>query len=1579
MLNSKLIENLVKSKAAAKDANLQEFIRSFYSHSELSDLGQGGEVELEAIAVQVFEFFKKRELKKPKIELHNPNDQQQSPRTYLMLLNDDKPFLVDSVNAELSRFGLKIHKIFHPVMNVVRDKAGKFVAFDKKGTEESLIFIEMTHVQAGRPSNEVVAALLDSIQSVYLAVDDWRDMVAKANELKLSLQHAKANKDVAEADDFLAWLSDNHFTFLSYVEYQPNKSGDFIEVAESRLGLAKRSKGKIVTPRAVEALAKTSELLEVIKSDEKAIVHRSVYMDQIGVKKFNSKGEVVAQGWLSGLFASSAYYQSTDIIPLIRQKVKYILGSSGFANGSHAGKIAKFVLDSYPRDEIFQASQQELQQNVLSIVDHIKRPRVGLYLREDKYNRFITCLIYVPKEKFDTNLRYRLQDILQEELGAVVTEYYTQISDSPLSRLYLIMTPNAATGFAKYSYEKLKRKVTEAANVWSDSLQGSLFAMFGSREGERLYAKYENAFPTSYRAIFQVNNAVHDIKKIEECIASGELEVEIYQESSDHGNELKLKGFNPRERQALSDIVPVLENVGLRVIEEKPFIITPAGCEPVILREFETQTSNGKAIKIAEVKQVFEDALKKIANQKVENDSLNKLALFARLAWRDIVILRAYSKYIKQLGIAPSLLAIQDALTKNSELSLLIVQQFHALFGAKPSKAEFEKLQKQLQEGLKNVDNLTEDFIIRAMAEAVAATLRTNFLQADKAGNFKDYISFKLRSSEISFMPKPTPFAEIFVYSPEVEGIHLRGGAVARGGLRWSDRNDDFRTEVLGLMKAQMVKNSVIVPTGSKGGFVCKKPLPLDRDARQNAGIAAYKTFLSGLLDITDNLVNGKVVPPKQVVRRDGDDPYLVVAADKGTATFSDIANGLSQEYGFWLDDAFASGGSVGYDHKAMGITAKGGWVSVERHFRELGLDTRTQNFTVAGIGDMAGDVFGNGMLLSEHICLVAAFNHMHIFIDPTPNAKKSFEERKRMFALPRSSWEDYNKKLISEGGGIFNRSAKTIALTPQICKALSISEKTKELAPDALIKAILTAPVDLLWNGGIGTYVKAKGENNAQVGDKANDQLRINGEDLCCRVVGEGGNLGFTQLGRIEFAKKGGKINTDAIDNSAGVDCSDHEVNIKIALAKAVEDKKLTTSERNKLLEQMTDEVAKLVLRDNYLQTQAISIAEQLGVELVEPQLSLIKKLEKDGALDRELEFLPSDDEFAERKQQGKGLSRPELAVLLSYSKIDLYSKILASKLPDEPYYTQDLISYFPENLQKKFTKYLENHQLKREIIATSVTNSLINRTNSTFLHSIAKDTGMEACDIARAYTVARDAFGLRKLWREIEALDGKVPFAMQAKMLTSISSFIDTMTLWFLNNLPQPISVEAAIAQFAAEITEFEKSLKKILPKKIQEKIDTNVAKFVADGVPAELAQKVAALNVLASACDVVLVAKEGKMPLSTVAKLYFEVGNILQLSWLRDEASAQNAGSYWERLAMKNVVISLYEQQRRIATHVIKSACKVSKGEVKCDDAVVAWQDTNSKELERHARMLEELKAAGEMSIAMLVSAVRRIEAI
>ena len=1572
--NSKSNSTKIKAvKGHSAPASCEQFTKSFYPHNGPSVTARE---DMERKASETYEFISKRTNGKPKIEIAKGKSSDNKPRTVLKILNNDKTFLVDSVLAEVSRLGYKVYEIYHPVVKAVRDKNGRLQEFNAKtGKAESVIYLEISYIENPVGLDSLKKNLESVLKALYFAVDDWRGMLVKVDETVKTLHQARKHFSVDQVDetmDFLKWLADDHFTFLGYAEYETH--GKKLKlIPNSCLGVSRPEAAQEGNSSVKEGdLSNPHELLDITKSDFKAIVHRSVYMDHIGVKKFDAKGKVIGERRFLGLFASSAYYQSTSTIPVIRQKVKYVREKSGFARGGHSAKIVQFILDSYPRDEIFQSTADELLKNTLSILELTERPNVGLYIRRDNSDRFLSCLIYVPKEKFDTALRFKIQKILEKNLDGKVAEYYTSITDSPLSRLHLIIKPNNA--ISKYNIEELRGKIAEVSNLWGDELLNALSA---NANGESLFTKYENAFPKDYTAIYNSRHAAHDILKIEETLQSNQLQVEFYQHNEgDNSASYHLKTYTPGESIALSDVLPILENFGLRVISEKPFFVEPHNNDKtafigVGISDFEVVPMNGQPIEFDVSKEILETAFKKAVLGEVENDSLNKLVLYANLPWRDVVVLRAYTRYLRQAGLALGLNFFIDALTAQANLTNLLVRLFYAYFDPKAKSKKPEAIIEEIEKDLATVSNLNEDRAIRRLNETIQSTIRTNFFQTTDLGANKDYVSFKLDSRKVPDLPLPRPLYEVFVYSPNVEGIHLRGGMVARGGLRWSDRFEDFRTEILGLMKAQMVKNSVIVPVGSKGGFIVKGDVPEDRDAKLKQGIECYKTFLRGVLDVTDNIVKGKVVPPKDVIRRDGDDPYLVVAADKGTATFSDIANGISEEYNFWLGDAFASGGSAGYDHKKMGITAKGGWISVQRHFRELGIDVQEQDHTCIGIGDMSGDVFGNGLLLSEHTRLVAAFNHMHIFIDPHPPTEDAFKERKRLFNLARSGWDDYDKKLISPGGGVFKRSEKSIKLTPEIKTLLQVQDNS--LSPDELIRTILKAPVDLLWNGGIGTYVKAESENARDVGDKTNDNLRINGKELRARVVGEGGNLGFTQLGRIEYAFSGGRINTDAIDNSAGVDTSDHEVNIKIPLQAAIEKKKLTLANRNKLLVKMTDEVAELVLRDNYLQTQAISIAETKGASGNEARASLMRTLEESGLLKRKIEFLPSDEEISRRTALKQSFTRPEISVLLAYSKIWLYNQLVESKLPDEDYFKEDLLRYFPKELHKKYAHELHNHKLRREIIATYVTNSIVNRAGSTFFTTIIRDSGMKAEDIASAYVVTRDAFNLRDIWKDIENLDAKVDAKIQYEMFLTIGTFIERQTMWFLRNAPLPLNVEKTIQQFKPDIEKFSANIDRLENDYIAEKIEENKNRLVQFKVPEKLAKRVASLRAIIAACDVALISQTSKIPLTVIGNIYFQIGQRLSFNWLRTTAFEMPTDNYWQRLASKNLIDSLFEQQRRIAREITSHAGKNGAAEA----ALKSWEEENADNLARHDKMVAELQKTDKFDLAMLIAAVRRIE--
>ncbi|MEQ1788972.1 MAG: NAD-glutamate dehydrogenase, partial [Rickettsiales bacterium] len=1320
---------------------------------------------------------------------------------------------------------------------------------------------------------------------------------------------------------------------LGYAEYQffDEKGKESLSVLpESKLGVLRVNDE--IAPRGLESLPPeirhfllVPQLIEITKSNRRSPVHRCVPMDYVGLKHFDENGKVIGEIRFLGLFTSNVYYQSTESIPLVRHKISRVLERSNFELESHDGKSLKTILEFLPRDEIFQMSDDDMFEISMGILALEAKPTVRIFARRDVFERFISFMVFVPRERFSTELRRQIQEIIERNYNGVTSSFSTQINEAPLARLTLIIrtTPNY---IPQVSLADVEQEIAKCAYLWADLLMDSLALKHGEIKAQKLSHVYGNAFPQSYINRYNSTAAVHDIDKIEQALENSGLSLELFHNHQEGEHIYHLKIYSPNEEIALSDILPMLENAGFRVIEEHPFLIKLQTGEAVWIRDFQLQHVSVAEINFQEIKPLLEETLLKVWRLEMENDCFNALILKAGLNWRQVVLVRAYAKYLKQAGFVHGQNVISQAFAEHPQIVKNIVAYFEERFdpSSKQNTSEFN-----FEEQLSEVSSAVHDRILRRYIEVIGATLRTNYFQ-EKA----KVLSFKFDSALVPELPKPLPFAEIFVYSVRVEGIHLRGGKVARGGLRWSDRPDDFRTEVLGLMKAQMVKNTVIVPVGSKGGFVIKQA-PATRDKFQEEGKACYKLYLGGLLDITDNIIDGKIVPPANTKRHDGDDPYLVVAADKGTASFSDIANSVSADYNFWMGDAFASGGSVGYDHKKMAITAKGAFISVHRHFAEMGVNIDNEPFTVVGIGDMAGDVFGNGMLLSKNIRLVSAFNHLHIFIDPTPDEKTSFVERERLFNLPRSNWTDYDKNLLSKGGEIYERSAKKITISSEAQTALGLTKAT--LTPDELIRAIILAPVDLLWNGGIGTYVKAQDETDEQVGDRANNAVRVNGQELRCKIIGEGGNLGCTQKGRIEYARNGGRINTDAIDNSAGVDCSDHEVNIKIAFSHELASKKLTLEKRDSLLAFMTDEVSELVLKDNILQTQAITIEQMRGVKLLDSQTRLIYELEKQGLLDRAIEFLPNDKQLSDLKIAGLGLTRPELAVLLSYSKMARYKSLLDSDLPDDEYFISDLKQYFPKAMREEFLTSIVSHPLKREIVATVITNDIVNYAGTSFTFNMALDLSVSMRDVTAAYIIVRDLFDLPDIWQKIEA---QMLVGTTTDLITSVQKFLERSIFWVLRNMPLPLKVSEIIKDFAPAIAQIKAEL----------------------GVNAQ-----DNLEQMLSTFDIITVARETKKSLAEVAKIYGEIGSQMKLDLLLAGTRNLEVDSHFERLAAQAMLGDLYVEQRRIATLVI------ALGQTLKD-----WQKERADVSARFDNFIIESHAAESLNLPKLMVALRHLRA-
>jgi glutamate dehydrogenase len=1573
---------------------LAAFIDQYFGQVDPEDLAERETADLYGAALSHWHFARKREPGQARVRAFNPSVAEhgwQSTHTVIEIVNDDMPFLVDSVTMEVNRNGLTLHLIVHPLVDVQRDAAGQLQGLAKPGSgaRESFMHVEVDRVPEPARLEALVADIERVLGDVRAAVADWAAMRERALSIVQQIEASPPPLPPGEVDEglaFLRWLAGNHFTFLGCRSHTLSgpAGGDAVGVVPgSGLGILRDEHALDVVPTyntlppEVRAFARRPELLVVTKSTARSTVHRPGYLDYVAVKRFDASGAVIGEDRFLGLFTSTAYSANPADIPLLRRKVAEVSSRAGLAPGSHADKALDNILATYPRDELFQTSADELLATATGILHLGDRQRFRLFVRRDPFERFLSCLIYVPREHYTTELRQKWQAILLKAFNGIGSEFNVSLSESVLARIQITVrtTPGQIPAF---DVRDIEDRLVAAARRWDDDLKTALVEAGGEARGIALLRQFQGAFPAGYREEFPARAAVADIEMMAALTAERPFAMSLYRPLEAAHGTLRFKLLRLAEPLTLSVSLPMLEHLGMKVLDEHPHRVTPDGGPPVWVHDFGLQAPEGSELEVDGLHQVFEDAFAAVLKGEVENDDFNRLVVAARLPAEQIVVLRAYARYMRQIGFALSQAFVESTLVAHAGIARSLVELFLARFdpaGGADAEARATAAASNVESALEQVANLSEDRVLRQILGLIRATVRTNYWRRNAQGQRRSFLSFKFDSSQVPGLPAPKPMFEIFVYSTRFEGVHLRGGKVARGGLRWSDRPEDFRTEVLGLVKAQMVKNTVIVPVGSKGGFVLKKAPPAtDRDAYMKEGVACYQDYLRGLLDVTDNLVNGQIVPPPDVRRHDPDDPYLVVAADKGTATFSDYANAISKEYGHWLGDAFASGGSIGYDHKAMGITARGAWESVKRHFRELGVNTQAQDFTVVGIGDMSGDVFGNGMLLSRHIRLLAAFDHRHIFLDPNPDAASSFLERERMFKLPRSSWADYDTKLISAGGGIHPRSAKSIALTPEVRGILGVDAPT--MTPTELVNAILKAPVDLIYNGGIGTYVKASDETHAQVGDRANDALRVDGRELRCKVFAEGGNLGCTQRGRIEFALAGGRINTDAIDNSAGVDTSDHEVNIKILVGLAVSEGELTEKQRNALLPEMTDDVAALVLRDNVFQTQVLSVTGHIAPQLLDAQTRFMQFLEKAGRLNRAIEFLPDDAEVAERRAAGLGLTAPERAVLLAYSKMWLYDEVLASPLPDDPWVATALERYFPQQLRTRFAGYMPRHPLKREIIATHVINSMLNRVGSTFVHRLAETTGARPFEIVRAYLISREIFGIVSLWSAIEALDNVVADAVQSHMLIDLSRQLERGTKWFLRSKRLGEDMAATIGHFTPGVEAVRARLPVLLEDAERTRVDEAIARYVGQGVPKELAERVVNFSALFSTLDIAEVAANAKQPVEPVAAIYFDVTAKLGIAWLRERIAALPGDQHWQMLAKGAMLDDLSSLQRGITSSVL-SAGAANPAEPAA--LVSAWAQDNARALERASQLMAELRAVPTADAAMLSVALRELRAL
>lgn len=1583
------LQQTLKSLPKNAGSDVKNFVTSFYGRIPEKDLQALAANKVARIALHHFDAGKKRKKGTHCVDVYNSKDYA---GTVVSIVMEDRPFMIDSVVAEIVRQGYLINDLIYPLLYVERDASGKLKTISDqpgaKSVAEGHIHIELRSQLTDIQCEELGMGISGVLDDINFATRDWIPMREKLREAQAELSRSpKQYNDqlIEELQAFLEYLYNNNFTLLGFRQYKfTQKDGKVTSqtVKGSSLGLLSDDVSPVYVNEARKGLTQSQQKLRhdqlpvaISKVNKRSTVHRRVPMDAIAVKTFDKNGKVSGEMLFLGLFTSVTYARSIGDIPYLRLKAQAILDKSGFEPGQHDRKALRHILERYPRDELLQIDEDMLRKHAMSILRLQERPRIALYLRPDPFGRYISCLVYVPRDRYDTRMRLRFQHILEEELGGACTNYQVNQDDSTLARVLYQIDTNARGEMPKIDEAAIEAKLEEAGRVWSEKLRVALEEAEEIKNDDvaMMTRKYGTAFPVSYHERYLPKQAVHDVVKMEEVLASNNIALDLYRPADCAPEQMRLKIYTPDTPVVLSDILPVLENMGLRVLAELPFEVQPAKIRHKIwTHDFQMECASTSLCPIIhDVKDVFEEAFEKVWHGETDNDSLNKLVLSAKMPWRDIMILRAYTRYLPQIRAPYSRQYIEEALTAQPAIAAALIKLFKGLHD--PSLKGQNEIHAagasvEIDHLLEKVDSLDQDRILRHIAAMIDATLRTNFFQN------KPYISFKFDPKKVPDLPEPKPYREIFVYSPRVEGVHLRGDVISRGGIRWSDRHEDYRTEVLGLMKAQQVKNSVIVPMGAKGGFVMKQPpaKELGRKAWLDEGIECYKTYIRGMLDITDNFKNGNVIPPKDVVRRDGDDPYIVAAADKGTATFSDIANGLSAEYDFWLGDGFASGGSAGYDHKKMGITARGAWESVKRHFRELNHNTQTQEFDVVGVGDMGGDVFGNGMLLSEKIRLVGAFNHLHIFCDPEPDVAATFKERKRLFEAV-SGWDGYNTKLLSKGGRIYNRTDKSLELTPEIQKRFGI--EANRVTPNELIRAILKARVDLIFFGGIGTYIKSSKEAHGDVGDKGNDALRVNGNEIRAKVIGEGANLGITQLGRIEMAEGGVKLNADYIDNSGGVDSSDHEVNIKILINEIVRKPKygLDLKKRNKLLASMTDDIAAHVLRNNYQQTQGISLMDIQAAETLADQAKLMEDLEKHMALNRVLEGLPDDDVIAARLRAGKGLTRPELSVLQAYAKIRYTRALLDSDIPESKAMEGRLLKYFPNALVKDYASEIKKHQLRREIICTTLAGSMVNRMGPTFMMSAMEKCGASAAEVARAYIIVREAFGLRDIWTTIEAQDNKVPAMVQLKALKETARMVERAVIWFLTRMGRALDINKDIAAFEQGIADLKKNFEKTLTPALKAAIDTHRARLVQDGLPQALAQDIAIMPLLASACDIIRIAQSHKTDMAITARTYFEIGEHFHLDWMRTQARYITTDDHWSAEALDGLIDQLYSAQAGLTVRVLNDS---EKGKAAKASPLAGWVERNQTMLAQIDPLLTEMRRTASLDLAMLIIAEQRL---
>ncbi len=1585
-----------KAKSGDLAATFESYIEQLVRFATGEDRHWNEPAGLLARALDAFHATEKRAPGKPivSLRLHKGADWRET-RLVLDIATDDMPFIVDSVTGALAEAGKQVSFFVNAVVKVSRDAKGARLNDGAAPIDESMIHAEMDPPVDDAEPGRLEAEIRNVLADVSLAVGDFNAMTARMDAAIEQLRRAKIKggdaEMRAESIRFLEKLAREKFTFLGARRYSyasKNGRAKFVREETADLGILKDSdrrvmkttfsdEGELTAP--VAAFMASADPIIITKANVRSTVHRRVHLDYIGVKIYDDAGKVTGEERFVGLLTSDVYNRPASDLPILNLKVDRAVAGAGFKPGGHNAKALVHILETFPRDEMLQADVETLRETALGILRLYKRPRAKLFLRRDRFDRFVSALVFVPRDRFSSSVREEIGSAIAKAYDGHVAAFNPHFGDASLVRVHYIigLKPGAPEG---PSVAELTRRIRAMTRNWSDGLLDALRAAHDGATPQGLYKRYEYAFDAAYREHIDPTEALDDIAVIE-SMASARMTQRVLRRAGDGAHEINIKLYRRGDPLKLSRLIPPLEHLGLNVAQEATYVVAPGdGAEECVIHDFRAEEQAGRPIDVAATKKHVEEALEAIFDGRTEDDGFNALVVSAGLNWREAWLLRAGAKYILQAGVPYSQGYIEQTLSKHPAIARALIAAFHARFNpAGPAKKdararELDAAVARVRDLFEAVESLDEDRILRRFLNLILAMVRTNYYQRADDGAFKPYISFKIVSAAVDDLPEPRPYREIFMSGPRVDGVHLRFGPVARGGLRWSDRREDFRTEVLGLVKAQRVKNAVIVPTGSKGGFYPKQlPAGGDRNAIFEEGRGAYILFIRSLLDITDNIAGGKTAPPKNVVRWDDDDPYLVVAADKGTATFSDTANGISAEYDFWLGDAFASGGSAGYDHKVMGITARGGWEAVKRHFREMGKNIQTETFTVAGVGDMSGDVFGNGMLLSEQIRLVAAFDHRDIFIDPAPDATKSFAERKRMFDLPRSSWQDYDRKLISKGGGVFSRAAKSISLSREMRALLGID--AEQATPQELMRAILKLEVELFWLGGIGTYFKAATEDNARVGDRANDAIRVNTDEMRMKVVGEGANLGLTQAARIAFALAGGRLNTDAIDNSAGVDSSDHEVNIKILLSAAIEHGELKAGARNALLKKMTDDVGAHVLQHNYDQTRALSLMQKTASADIDDCARFMSRLESLGRLDRAIEGLPDDKAVAARKMQRQGLTRPELAVLLAYAKMEIFEELVNSKAPDDPMFERELGFYFPDETHK-FHKALNAHRLRREIIATRISNEIVDTCGATFMDQLMEVSGAGFADVALSYEAARRILELQDFGAAVDALDNKAPAALQTDLYSTAVALLEEQVNKIISNVEAgdvlaKSGIKGVVDQYKDPIQALKVALPSILPADEALALKERAERWKAQGAPDALARQAALMPALEFAFDIVNLARATGWSTESIAAVFFAAGRRFSIAPARMAARAAVPDGHYDRLAADRLSDDLSLRQGDLAIAIARFAKKEPASEEKnwLEPLFDAWLQKNTDPAQRYERFADDLDISAGMSIGKL----------